>query len=108
MRFRFSKLLSILQLHLSLLPRCRDWILNTLSGRTRDTFDLLWVMIYINNLHLKITGEDSKLVRRRKRPKVDTLFTNILASTFGLFRLYRLNYTYLRKSALANLCQKFF
>ena len=54
------------------------------------------------------TGEDSKLVHRRKRPKVDTLYpslfsdasergvrliaeSKILASTFGRFRLYRLN-----------------
>ena len=54
------------------------------------------------------TGEDSKLVDRRKRPKVDTLFSSlfsdasarrvwlsteskILASTFGRFRLYRLS-----------------
>ena len=53
------------------------------------------------------TGEDSKLVHRRKRPKVDTLFSSlfsdaserrvwlsaeskILAFTFGRFRLYRL------------------
>ena len=52
-------------------------------------------------------GEDSKLVHRRKRPKVDTLFrslfsdaserrvrfsaeSKILASTFGRFGLYRL------------------
>ena len=52
-------------------------------------------------------GEDSKLVHRRKRPKVDTLFSSIfsdaserrvwlsaesklLASTFGRFCLYRL------------------
>ena len=56
---------------------------------------------------LTVTGEDSKLVYRRKRPKVDTLFSSlfsdaserrvwlsaeskILASTFGRFRLYRL------------------
>ena len=54
------------------------------------------------------TGEDSKLLHRRKRPKVDTLFcsffcdaserrvwlsaeSKILASTFGRFRLYRLS-----------------
>ena len=54
------------------------------------------------------TGEDSKFVHRRKRPKVDTLFpslfsdaserrvwlsaeSKILASTFGRFCLYRLN-----------------
>ena len=52
------------------------------------------------------TGEDSKLIHRRKRPKVDTLFSffsdaserrvwlsaesKILASTFERFRLYRL------------------
>ena len=58
-------------------------------------------------MDLTDTGEDSKLVYRRKRPKVDTLlsslFSNaserrvrlsaeskILASTFGHFRLYRL------------------
>ena len=52
------------------------------------------------------TGEDSKLVHRRKRQKVDKLFSfpfseaserrvwlstesKILASTFGRFRLYR-------------------
>ena len=55
------------------------------------------------------TGEDSRLVNRRKRPKVDTLFSSlfseaserrvwlsaeskILASTFRLFRLYRLSF----------------
>ena len=53
------------------------------------------------------TGEDSKFIHRRKRPKVDTLFSSlfsdasergvwlsaeskILASTLGRFRLYRL------------------
>ena len=53
------------------------------------------------------TGEDSKLVHRPKRPKVDMVFSSlfsdaserrvglnaeskILASTFGRFRLYRL------------------
>ena len=63
------------------------------------------------------TGEDSKLVHRRKRPKVDTLFSalfsdaserrvwlsiesKILASTFGRFRLYRLNNSAESKFAL--------
>ena len=58
--------------------------------------------------YLTDTGEDSKLVHMRTRPKVDTLFfslfsdaaerrvwlsaeSKILASTFGHFRLYRLN-----------------
>ena len=60
-----------------------------------------------NFYQLTDTGQDSKLVRRLKRPKTDTLFSSlfwdaferrvwlnaelkILASTFGRFRLYRL------------------
>ena len=60
-------------------------------------------------LPLTDTGEDSKLVRRRKCPKVDTLFllffsaaserrlwltaeSKILAFTFERFRLYRLRF----------------
>ena len=60
-----------------------------------------------SKLLLTDTGDDSKLVHRRKRPKVDTLFSSlfseaserrvllsaeskILASTFGRIRLYRL------------------
>ena len=51
--------------------------------------------------NLTDTDEDSKLVLRRKRPKVDTLFSFLfsdaserrvwLPSTFGRFRLYRLS-----------------
>ena len=55
------------------------------------------------NLDLTDKGDDSKLVHRRKRPKVDaSIFDSslgrvgkkekkILASTYGRFRLYRLN-----------------
>ena len=63
------------------------------------------------------TGEDSKLVHRRKRPKVETLFSSlfsdacerrvwliaeskILASTLGRFRLYRLKQLSLQRISL--------
>ena len=69
---------------------------------------MMWLKsIYEPRFLLTDTGEDSKLVNRRKRSKVDTLFSSlffdaserrvwlsakskILASTFGRFRLYRL------------------
>ena len=67
----------------------------------------LRVLCFVNSI-LTDTGEDSKLVHRLKRPKVDaSIFcsfsdaaeqrvllsadSKILASTFGRFRLYRLN-----------------
>ena len=66
-----------------------------------------FIVLVILDPNLTETGEDSKLVHRRKRPKVDTLFSSlffdaserrvwlsaeskILASTFGRFRLYKL------------------
>ena len=68
----------------------------------------------LQNQALTDTGEDSKLVHRRKGPKVDTLFSSlffdvserrvwlsaeskILASTFGRFRLYRFNFAQEKK-----------
>ena len=68
------------------------------------------------------TGEDSKLVHRRKRPKVDTIFSSlfsdaserrvwlsaeskILASTFGLFRLYRLIQVFNTNKSILSLTQ---
>ena len=70
-------------------------------------------------MRLTDTGEDSKLVHRWKRPKVDTLFSSlfydaserrvwlsaeskILASTFGRFRLYRLKWAIMRKLERSN------
>ena len=80
--------------------------------------------LMIDFLPLTDTGEDSKLVHRRKRPKLDTLFSSlfpdgserrvwlsaeskILASTFGRFRLYRLikkNKIFSRRKIFVNKC----
>ena len=87
------------------------WVLFSRALR-RKVFTWRWIYfifkIKINPcLSLTDTDEDSKLVQRRKRPNVDTLFSSlffdaserrvwvsteseILASTFGLFRMYRL------------------
>ena len=62
------------------------------------------------------TGEDSTPVHRQKRPKMDTPYSSLfsdaserrvwlsaeskmLASTFGLFRLYRLKYIFVLTGA---------
>ena len=75
-----------------------------------------YIILIYNKILLTDTGEGSKLVHRRERPKVDTLFSSlfsgaserrvwlsaeskILASTFGRFRLYRLKFRIPQKLA---------
>ena len=40
-------------------------------------FEALYLVIRPKLVYLTYTGEDSKLVHRRKRPKVDTLFFSL-------------------------------
>ena len=81
-----------------------------------------WKLVF-KFLLLTDTGEDSKLVHRQKCPKVDTLFSSpffqdvratrmtqrrveILASTFGRFRLYRLIIKFIMKPQVRSLFLK--
>ena len=95
-----------LSMHLGEIRQIQIKVLN--NKNLRWNFFLNDFFVNVKRL-LTDTGEDSKLVQRRKRPKMDTLFSSlfydaserrvwlsaeskILVSTFGRFRLYRLTF----------------
>ena len=96
---------------------CYHWRTQSKYRFRSQVFQSPNVSNHSKNLSLTDTGDDSKLVHRWKRPKMDTLFSSlfsaasqrrvwlraelkILASTFGRFRLYWLTLRYSLRNLL--------